>query len=413
MERNTTDIVSSEPADRKVQLSVSLPRRVFDDLFGVSDERGDQYDIGVLVEEAVRRQFSAGSMARIERKLDYLLAVLEAPNPHTRENPPENKILSEDESNRRRFAEAFDRAETEDVFSEHEQVNVFDSDYTINPRNASETRQLVCSVSLEVKDLVEEHADGPRKQGRVVSQAVARLLYEGTWAHRIEKKIELGLGEAGEPVPDPSEWAQQRLQRHDGDDYDEMYADTLESPEDLDVDRLTMDDTTVLSEGDVKELIQNERVKQTPSHRRPLIMAMMRRNERAWWPRNQIKMWSQDVFGMTSRTAAKDFREIEEWCRDDNVWGSSPLREAIQTAEEHPSIDKPQIIDWQNVFDVEPAVMYDADDADKLERVEDLQDVVEEASSGVPQTRQALQIVESHLDTLHSQYSPDEGGDDE
>jgi len=379
----------------------------------VSDARGEQQDIGVLVEEAVRRQFSAGSMARIERKLDYLLAVLEAPNPHAREKPPENKILSEDESNRRRFAEAFHRAETEDVFREHEQINVFGSDYTINPRNASETRQLFCSVSQEVKDLIKKHSNGPRKQGRVVSEAVARLLYEGTWGHRLEKKIELGLGEVGEPVPDPSEWSQQRLQRHDGDDYDRMYADTLESPEDLDLDRLTMDDTTVLSEGDVKELIRNDRVKQTPSHRRPLIMAIMRGNEYMWWSRSQIKKWSQELFGMTSRTAAKDFKEIEEWCRNDEVWGASPLREAIQTAEEHTSIDKPEMIDWQNVIDVEPAVMYDADDKNKLARVEDLQDVAEEASSGVPQTSQAIQIVRTHLDTLHSQYSPDEGGDDD
>lgn len=413
MEKDTTNIVSSEPTDGKVQLSASLPRRVFDDLMEVSDERGDQYDVGVLVEEAIRRQFSAGSMARIERKLDYLLAVLEAPNPHTREKPPENKILSEDESNRRRFAEAFDRAETEDVFSEHEQIDVFGSDYTINPRNASETRQLACNVSQEVKDLIEKHANSPRKQGRVVSEAVARLLYEGTWAHRIEKKIELGLGEVGEPVPDPSEWSQQRLQRHDGDDYDEMYADTLESPEDLDLDRLTMDDTMTLEKGEVKELIQNDRVKQTPSHRRPLIMAMMRRNELMWWPRSQIKKWSRELFGMTARTATKDFKEIEKWCRNDDIWGSSPLLDAIQTAEESPSIDKPEMIDWENVFDEKPSVMYDADDEDKLERVEYLQDVAEEASSGVPQTRRAIEIVETHLDTLHSRYSSDEGGDDE
>ena len=52
-----------------------------------------------------------------------------------------------------------------------------------------------------------------------------------------------------------------------------MYADTLHSPEDLDIDRLTMDDTMTLERGEVKELIRNDRVKQTPSHRRPLIMA--------------------------------------------------------------------------------------------------------------------------------------------
>lgn len=346
MSKNNWYIVERGETER---LTASISEELGEKLDREAESYGERSRI---IAEALDMYLQRGDFARLENKLDLLLAALEVP--HKGDSP---EIRGENERTRPHGLSDEELSRVKGVIGQSRAQGGAAS------YEDGTGYEVQVSIPEALYEMVKDELDGQRGLGRdILNPALAMWFRYGGWFERVEEKLDIALGSENVPQPRRTAWAEQVLNESEQVDH-EPYKETLDIRDRINQSGITPDQRVKLDPSQANPQEVKERSQYWAGFMCAIIRWEFENGDAQAYEYGELGKLVDEWFGVTSATRSKVVELVLEQMGREYHWNEfeAYLQEAEdarersfypELSEERTGVQKHPMLMWNRAAEV-------------------------------------------------------------